>query len=518
MASGASVNMATRRSGMRATAYPAAKETTWKKVYSYLTQMSPKAKMGVIAAAMALIVTGGLSKTYLNSRDYRSLYPLKLDAADVREISRALSSEHIEHRIDPAGDRITVAPEQLDQARVYLAGLSLPRNRPAVSKDEAKMIRTKLEQEAAAKQALEDGLSCTLRELSPVADARVTIAVPDHSIFQSDRAAVKASVYLRMAPGEELDNETARGVASLVAHSVPDLAVDGVGIFDYYGREINARKRPEDFQDEVQREKELHLQSKLQEALAKIYGPDRVHAVVDLTLDFSEEETRRYTPGSPADDGMVQDSIQLVHEMLEGDSKKDGKKYDNLKKAVNYKYMENYFARLRKAAKIERITATVLVDGATPGEVEQIRGIVKGSIGIDETGREDAVFVSNLPWNHSDLGVWSRQPQPAPLDKGQAPTDWAPIAAAVVLTLVACGGSVRLLQKRRPVMGVTLGDAGDAQPAGIVDHLRTKTGRQHSVGADNNTRVSTMSALEALVDREPNEVARLLKTTWLSEN
>lgn len=518
MATGASFNMAARRSSSNSRARVPADSSPFNRFANRLIGLDRKSK--IVLIAVVVFVVAGLTFGFVSQARgaYVDLYPLAMSESDVQEISHALTAKQIPHTVSPAQDRVQVEPSRKLEAQAYLLTLSLPRLKPARGAENKVAPRTRLEQLEASRENLENQLAFTICELESVADARVSIAVPENSYLERDKNVVKASVFLKMAPGFELDRQIARGVTALVAHSVPKLSEENVTLLDHLGFNMAAKDEPENFEQQIEREEELYLRQKLQEALSKLYGPERVHAVVDLSLDFSQEERRVYTPGSPTDDGMVKDSIQLVHEMLESGDEKSARKYDQRKEAVNYKYVENYFAKLRTKAKVERLTATVLVDGASRSEVETIIEIVKGGIGIDEINREDRVYVSTLPWNRRLAGVWEKNLTPVfnpETESGPSPMD---IALAVAVGLFSCLLAGFLVVRRyRPFLGVEPGgvSASPYHTVGIVDSGQDKSG-QCTALSDGRTRVSRTEALERVIGSEPSRAADILRSTWLS--
>jgi flagellar biosynthesis/type III secretory pathway M-ring protein FliF/YscJ len=164
--------------------------------------------------------------------------------------------------------------------------------------------------------------------------------------------------------------------------------------------------------------------------------------------------------------------------------------------------------------KIDRITATVMVDGASEEELAAVAGIVKGAIGIDES-RLDNIFVTGLPWNHK---VWEEAPEPA---AAVAPAQdshsllWEALALGTGMFLLGLVGAGLLSKRVNPLLGVTVGSSESHNGInGIVDHGSNKNGQTThlDVTASNGNR---MEALENLVTSKPESVASLLRTTWL---
>jgi len=483
----------------------------WKKGLERLSGLDGKTKMAIGGLLLLFVMVLGCGARAAQSNRFVDLYPVKMSEESVREVSMALTDHRVVHTVAPAQDGILLHPSEVRDAQAYLAGRSLPRFHP---QDTGKkpFSPTSLQQLQHQRQQLESELVYTLRQVDGVIDARVRLAFPDKTYFRDDSKIVTASVYLQLSK----NLESVAGIASLVAHSVPELQPENVTIVDQNGKEIGRTEEPLGLEYRVQTQMEERLQEKLQLALGKMYGQG-VHAVVDLTLDFSQEEVRRYTPGSVSDDGMVKDSIQLVHEMLEGSTQETSKKYDQKKEAINYKYTENYFAKLRQRAKVERITASVLVNNASDEEKAMIENIVKGAIGIDES-RNDQVYVSTAPWNQQVMQTWSQPVAPMAVADSEkepsSPLDYAGLAIGCCLVLAASG--LVLTRRTKPVLGGGRIPRQNAACQGIVDHKQSKDGSGTLDTAQTAPQQDRVQSLEALMDSQPQKVASLLRSTWLS--
>src|SRR3546814_6952705 len=73
------------------------------------------------------------------------------------------------------------------------------------------------------RQARESEMAQSIEEIDAVAEARVHLAMPEHSVFVRDQAAPSASVILKLQPGRALSDAQVRSVVNLVASSVPGL-------------------------------------------------------------------------------------------------------------------------------------------------------------------------------------------------------------------------------------------------------------------------------------------------------
>ena len=490
-------------------ARPTTNENRWSKAISLWSGLEKKVKFGIGGLLLLLILGGSFKAHDVQSNTFGELYPLKLNNEDVTEISSVLTNSGIEHTISPTMDGIQMHPDDVRKARALLASHSLPRHNPAPPAADSSMPTADM-RKAAERRRLESELVYTLRQMEGVNDARVKLAMPPKTFFRDDQVAVKASVFLDLAKTYQMTPEVAQGIASLVSHSVPELQPENVTLLNSQGKEIDA-SAPD--QLDVVSEREVELQKKLQGALARIFG-ERVHTVVNVEYDTSHEESRRWTPGDPKHEGVIADSSQLMEEFLDGESKEDGKKYGVTKKAVNYVYSQNSLVNVRMQPKIDRITATVMVDGASEEELAAVAGIVKGAIGIDES-RLDNVFVTGLPWNHK---VWEETPEPpvaAAPPQESANLLWEALGLGMGMFLLGLVGAGLLGKRTNPLLGVSLGSSESHNGInGIVDHGSNKNGQttQMDITTCNGNR---MEALENLVTSKPESVASLLRTTWL---
>lgn len=512
MATGIQTGMRSRRSGF---AQQQPEKTNYiQKASAFWGGLTKKTKLIGIGSILLMICLAGATHNSVSSNQFVDLYPIKMNIGDVQDVSMELTMAQIEHNVAPTQDGIQLHPKDKTRAQALLAAAGLPQFKPSGADNRNSATTTRDMRIEQQRLKLEGDIAQTLRAMNGIRQARVKIALPPRTYFKDKSLSVKASVFLTLSPGFEVSQSMAQGIGSLVAHSVPELQRENVSIHDSKGERIQVEPAPESMHMKVQMERQRALQSELQTALNHIYG-DRAYAVVNLSLDFSHEEIRRYTPGGVGDDGVVKDSSQVQIESLRntGEKGEDGKDYEERKEAVNWKVRENYYARLRQYAEVERITATVLVDGAADSEVESIKDLVRGSIGIDD-GRADQVYVNTLPWQNPDIAV-EPEPLPAPAQVQEENTSVAAWAAMAGMFGLACGLSAAFLTSRtKPFFANASTPGGVESPHGIVDHNTNKSGASQN-SSDETLHGTRMEALEKLVKAEPGKSAALLKT-WMN--
>ncbi len=483
-------------------------------------------KAAILGTALLLGVTMALSGLYTYSTGYVDLYPTKLQSEEVPEISRALLEMGIEHDVAPSNDGILVGKRDRLRARSLLAARHLPLHRVLTPEEvQPSMVRTQADRKALEQRLLEGEIVTALRGMDGVRDARVKLSLPEKSYLSSaEENPARASVTLRLSPGHTWSPEGIQAVVNLVAFSVPGLAPEKVNLMDSAGRPLKGRKGGGDGEPGesdthflVRAAEERRLQEKLQGVLDEI-RPGKARALVNLDLDFSDLERKIYTPGSEQDNGLVKDSFQLVTEMLDSKSgPSDQKGYENRKESVNYKYQENYYHMVARQARVQRISATVFADGLSPKECESLSQAVTGSIGL-QPDRGDFIYVDPTPWDRAMVPV-AEEWAPAPPLPQESPMSPALLVGALLAQVALVGGGVAgyayLTSRRRTESALITSSFAGLGPTGIVDHGRAKSGEP--LGGFGATGVqSSTEALEGIVRERPNQVADLLRSTWLS--
>jgi flagellar M-ring protein FliF len=256
-----------------------------------------------IAAAVA---AGVMVVLWSKGPNYSLLYA-NMSAEDQAQVASALEASGIKYRIEPANSGISVPSEQLNDARLKLAGQGLPESSggfAGLSKDPGFGVSQFMEG-ARYQHALEAELARTISSLRPVEGARVHLAVPRESAFVRDRRPASASVFVQLKAGKRLEQEQIQSIINLVASSIPELQPAQVTVVDQQGRLLSA---PQSDSELAQRERNLELTHRLEEEyvqriealLTPFAGSGRVRAQVVAQVDTSvtEEAREQYKPDS----------------------------------------------------------------------------------------------------------------------------------------------------------------------------------------------------------------------------
>ena len=102
--------------------------------------------------------------------------------------------------------------------------------------DQVKLGITDFERRLNYQRALEEELRRTISYYPEIEQVRVHLVIPEPSVFLQTTDSASASITLKLRPFQTLSSEKVKGMAYLVALSVPKLKPESVSIIDVGGR------------------------------------------------------------------------------------------------------------------------------------------------------------------------------------------------------------------------------------------------------------------------------------------
>ncbi|MDA8350853.1 MAG: flagellar basal-body MS-ring/collar protein FliF [Pseudomonadota bacterium] len=255
-----------------------------------------------IAAAVAAgvwIVLWSRGPTY-------SLLYANLSPQQEAQVVQALQGAQIPYQLDPSTNGVEVPAEQLDAARLKLAGQGVTQGDSFAALDKGSGFGvSQFIENVRYQHALEAELAHTIASMQQVSAARVNLAVPRQSVFVSDQTAASASVFVQLRAGSVLGPEQVQAIVNLVASSVPDLSPAHVTVVDQNGQLLSG---PQGSSTYAMDERNFDLVHRIENEdsrrivalLTPLVGPGLVHAdvVAELNLGTHEQAQELYKPNS----------------------------------------------------------------------------------------------------------------------------------------------------------------------------------------------------------------------------
>ena len=255
-----------------------------------------------IAAAVAAgvwIVLWSRGPTY-------SLLYANLSPQDEAQVVQALQGAQIPYQLDPSTNGVEVPAEQLDAARLKLAGQGVTQGDSFAALDKGSGFGvSQFIENVRYQHALEAELAHTIASMQQVAAARVNLAVPRQSVFVSDQTAASASVFVQLRSGSVLGPEQVQAIVNLVASSVPNLSPAHVTVVDQNGQLLSGPQGTSQYAVDEQNFDLVHRienddARRIVALLTPLVGPGLVHAdvVAELNTGSREQAQETYTPNS----------------------------------------------------------------------------------------------------------------------------------------------------------------------------------------------------------------------------
>jgi len=406
----------------------------------------------LVAALLLVSLLGVVVYRSAMSVEYGVLYT-NLSPDDAGKILAVLQEEKIPYKVEGGGSIILVPKDKIYEIRLKLAAKGLPSSQTVGFEifEEPKMGITQFQENVNFLRALEGELARTIRQLDPVQDVRVNIALPKESIFVREEEEPKASVVVKLWPGKDLTKEQVKAIVFLVSHAVPRLKEENVTVVDNRGRvltdlldedtAIAATDKTVQLKKKLERQIERNIQSMLAKALGsdkvvvrasveleiakvkqkdEIIDPDKVAVVSERKIqeNLQERETPAITPPGTATN--VPPVLQGTQTLLNrSKSKKDQTK--------NYEVSKSYINTDKNVFKIKRLSVGVLIDGRyekttdengkeqykfiprSPEEIKTYEALIKSAIGYNPE-RGDQITVVSVPFETKTQQVEEEKP------------------------------------------------------------------------------------------------------------
>jgi flagellar M-ring protein FliF len=389
-----------------------------------------------LAVSVALGVTVAM---WSQTPNYSMLYG-NLSAKDLSQVTQSLDSTGIKYKLDPGSNGILVPADQLQQARIKLAGTGLSIGSEVgyeLLDENVGLGSNSFLLKARYQRALEGELAQSITKLNMVESARVHLAIPKQSAFARKSSKPAASVVLNLYPGRIITDVQTAGIVNIVASSVPGLDTEQVTVVDDKGRLLSSKGGQSNMmlsstQFDYTRKLEENYVRRILDIISPIVGNEGVRAQVVADVDFTalEETKENYLPEQKAirseqlfEQSANQPAVMGIPGALTNQPPAGGStnkaQYNtnqtamasgnNSSRAVRNYEIDRTISHTRQApTKLQRISVAVIVDYRTTvskkgkvkrqalseEEMQYVTALVREAVGLNEK-RGDTINVVN---------------------------------------------------------------------------------------------------------------------------
>lgn len=202
-------------------------------------QVSTRARQYRLVGLLLVPVLALLLVTYfmLIRQDYEVLAKdLRPDEANA--IVAELKKQDVAYELAQQGSTILVPASRADELRVAIVGGGIVDSGSVGFElfNEADMGLTDFAQKINYQRALQGEIARTIMGMDGIAHARVHLALPERSLFRTNRSEPRAAVTVIPKPSIALDGARIAGIQRLVASAVTDLRVEDVAVLNQRGQ------------------------------------------------------------------------------------------------------------------------------------------------------------------------------------------------------------------------------------------------------------------------------------------
>lgn len=542
------------------------------KLAQLLKQLADIWKLLGINQRISVVLTGGVLLAGLaslaiwsNRAEYALLYG-KLDDAEAAKVIAYLDGAKIPYRTGQGS--IYVSADKVHVSRMQLASRGIPQNGGVGFEifDKPNFGISDFVQRANYLRAVQGELSRTIGQLEQVETARVMIVLPENRLLTDNQKPPTASVFVKLRSLDALAPAAVNSIRFLVANSVEGLKPNHVSVVDHRGNVLSADTDTDSLsgvasaQLEMRRNLELYLAKKAESMLERVLGPGQavVRVAAEINLDTTTRTEEKFDP-----DGQVPRITTLTDEttdMTNGGSggvpgiTTNGTTDTNAAYAISatslgknttkkkttdtqYEINKTVSSVVQGAGNLTRLSAAVFVAAKMEGagaerkvaprskeELEKLRRIVQGALGLNASGdttNKGDITLEEMPFN-DQLGIELSQQ----LDSQQKQEFWWEtgkgalyMGLALVALMFFWRGFKRTTVESIPI-GVPLGRHGSNGKSGNGNGNGNGKGN-HGTSADwpmpAEAPVVSIEVINQLVRENPHNLTQSVRG-WLSRS
>lgn len=397
------------------------------------------AQRTIALIGVALLVMGAIALGSWLAKPQMSPLFTGLSAADASAVVEQLKSAGVGYELTDGGATILVPDAQVYTQRLAAASAGLPGdNRQGYTLlDEMGVTASEFQQSVTYKRAIEGELASTVSAMNGISNASVQLAIPEESVFVSEKQHPTASVFIKTQNRAALDNDQVQAIVHLVSASVAGMRPEDVAVTDHNGNVLSAVGAGLTGNASTQAsEHEAKVALAVNKMLETIVGPG--NATVTVSANVANSTSERLDETYTAPDGDLSAAEQIKSEIYTGgpgagtgvlgpdniavpNGAQGAGSYELEETSRNNAVNKTTEKTITPAGEVTRQTVSIAlnreaVNGVTAAQIE---ALVETAAGID-TQRGDTVAVEFVSFNQT--GAQAAQSALAAAEAGQAAT------------------------------------------------------------------------------------------------
>ncbi|MFS0854168.1 flagellar basal-body MS-ring/collar protein FliF [Microbacterium sp. 179-I 3D4 NHS] len=378
------------------------------------------AQRTIAIIGVALLVMGAIALgTWLTKPQMSPLFT-GLSAGDASAVVEQLKSAGVSYELTEGGATILVPDDQVYPQRLAAAASGLPGDTSEgyTLLDEMGVTASEFQQSVTYKRAIEGELASTIGAMDGISTASVQLAIPEESVFVSEKQNPTASVFVKTRNGSTLSDEKIEAIVHLTSASVPGMTPEDVAVTDQNGSVLSAVGTGLTGTSSKQAtEHEAKVAASVSKMLETIVGPG--NATVTVSADVANSTSERMEETYSAPDGELSASEQTKTETYSGgpstgtgvlgpdniavpnNGNSDGA-YEFEETSRNNAVNKSTEKTITPAGEVTRQTVSIALNRGTVTGVtaDQVETLVASAAGID-VERGDTIAVEFVEFNQS---------------------------------------------------------------------------------------------------------------------
>jgi flagellar M-ring protein FliF len=499
-------------------------------------------KTVAVIGGLALLLAAGMAFRWASTPAYAPLFT-NIAPADASAVIDQLEAQGTPYKLAGGGSTILVPQAEVYDARIQLSGEGLPSQSADGYGilDKQSLSTSQFQEKTSYKRAIEGELESTIEALDAVQTAVVHVAMPQETLFETDKAPTTASVLVQTRPGSTLGVSQVQAIVHLVASSVEGLDPKQVTVTDSAGQVLSAAGDDAGTVGDTRAQQVQSFEDRMGGSVTSVLdrvlgaGNSAVQVTADLNFDQTSTQTTRYftdpnmvpltdttltekytAPGNATNGGgVVGPDGQLDPNAAFNGATAYKKKQRTADNAVN----QSIEQREAAPGNVESLHVGVVVDTQALGarNLADVQALVTSALGIDPQ-RGDTVEVTAMPFDRSgEQAAKAALAAAKKADDKAAMMSMAKTGGLVLLLLLVLLAAWRQSRKRTQLR--------EQATTYVVEQIRRNSpavepapvaAAELPVGDLADLKLAARDEIASMVERQPEDVAQLLRG-WLVE-